>query len=251
MKKLSLLAVTLLFAASIVVPVGATSHLAGKVIALDAGHGGTELGAQYPANAGDSAQIFEKDVNLATVYALKAILEASGATVVLTRVNDETLSSRKERVASANAQCEELGGKRCDVLVSIHHNGSVDSTYNGTLVIYNEKRDIPLAESIHDSLIISLGLDDEGYLHGGYGMTVFGRTVSVITEGYYITNDDEAQMYLAGESFNTPDGYSVLIGSRVNQEAQAIHDGIANYFNSKGSDEDSGDKGNNGKKPNK
>jgi len=34
--------------------------VSGKVIALDAGHGGTSLGAQYPANSGSNGQIFEK-----------------------------------------------------------------------------------------------------------------------------------------------------------------------------------------------
>ena len=48
--------------------------LHGKIIALDAGHGGTECGAQYPANSGCSSQILEKDVNLALVYALKSKL---------------------------------------------------------------------------------------------------------------------------------------------------------------------------------
>ena len=48
--------------------------LQGKLIALDAGHGGSEWGAQYPS--GEKATIYEKDVNLAVVYALKTKLEA-------------------------------------------------------------------------------------------------------------------------------------------------------------------------------
>ena len=49
-------------------PVGAASPVAGKVIALDAGHGGTETGA---INVNVSPVVMEKDVNLAVVYKLK------------------------------------------------------------------------------------------------------------------------------------------------------------------------------------
>lgn len=189
----------------------AAGPLTGITIALDAGHGGTEIGA-YNA----TWDVAEKDINLDVVYALKAKLEASGASIVLTREGDETLSSRRGRVNLATERCKAVSGEKCNALISVHHNGSTDNTHDGTLVIYNEKKDIPLATAIHDTLIAGLGLNDEGYLHGGYGMTVYGNTVSALTEGYYVTNDWEAEQY--------------LLGNRVDIEAQAIHDGIINYF---------------------
>jgi hypothetical protein len=70
-------------------------------------------------------------------------------------------------------------------------------------------------------------------LNGGYGMTVYKNLVSAITEAYYITNDKEAAQYLLGTPFVTPSGYTVLIGERVNQEAQAQLEGISAYFVSK------------------
>jgi len=50
--------------------------LAGKKVVLDAGHGGSDTGA---SNAGYNRK--EKDQNLGVAYKLKALLEASGATV--------------------------------------------------------------------------------------------------------------------------------------------------------------------------
>lgn len=191
----------------------AATSVTGKLIALDAGHGGTETGA---VNTTYGAA--EKDVNLNVVLALKAKLEADGATVVLTREGDETLDSRKSRVDLAIEKCQALTGRKCDALVSIHHNGNADPSHDGTLVIYNEKQDIPLARKLHDSLIAGLGLPDEGYLHGGYGMTVYGHLVSALTEAYYITSDQEAQMYLAG--------------TRTPQEVEALYSGLVNYFGS-------------------
>jgi len=193
---------------------GATP-VTGKLIALDAGHGGTETGAYNAAY-----NVYEKDVNLDVVLALKAKLEADSANVVLTREGDETMDSRKSRVDLAIEKCNTLYGRKCDILVSVHHNGNSDPTHDGTLVIYNEKKDIPLARALHDALIAGLGLNDEGYLHGGYGMTVYGNLVSAITEAYYITNNDEAQAWKAG--------------TRTTQEVKALYTGLINYFSSSG-----------------
>jgi len=196
-----------------------------KIVALDAGHGGTETGA-----VNQTYGVQEKDLNLAVVYKLRELLEASGYKVVLTREGDETLSSRKSRVDYAIEKCKQIYGRKCDILVSVHHNGSSNSGHDGTLVIYNEKQDKPLATALHNVLVPLTG-NDEGYLNGGYGMTVYGHLVSALTEAYYITDDAEANLYLQGTPFATPSGYQVLIGDRVLQEAQAQLAGINNYFN--------------------
>ena len=117
--------------------VSAAAPFDGKLIALDAGHGGSETGA---VNATYGVQ--EKDVNLAVALALRDKLVAAGAQVFMTRTTDETISSRKNRVAAVNDQCIAAGGRKCDVLVSIHHNGNSSSSHDGTLTIYNEKQDV-------------------------------------------------------------------------------------------------------------
>lgn len=189
-----------------------TNPLAGKLIALDAGHGGSETGAVNLTHV-----VAEKDVNIDVVRALKTKLEGAGVTVVLTREGDETLPSRKERVQMAMDKCLATAlARKCDLLISVHHNGSADPLHNGTLAIYNEKQDIPLATALHDALIAGLGLQDEGYLSGGYGITVYNHLVSALTEAYYITNDAEAERYLAG--------------ARVTEEVDAQFLGLTNYF---------------------
>ncbi|HBT81424.1 hypothetical protein A3B26_03310 [Candidatus Giovannonibacteria bacterium RIFCSPLOWO2_01_FULL_48_47] len=195
-----------------------TNPLEGKVIALDAGHGNGETGAvnkKYGAT--------EADVNWDVVVALESKLTAQGAKVVIA----ERLSTRRDRVADAVDKCQTLYGRKCDALVSIHHNGNDDPGHDGTLVIYNEKQDIPLAQKLHDALLPLTGID-EGYLHGGYGMTVYKNLVSVITEAYYITNDEKAARYL--NDLNA-DGISNL----VIEEADAQVAGLADYFASQSS----------------
>jgi len=192
-----------------------TNPLAGKIIALDAGHGGGESGA-----VNQTYQVAEADVNGDVVIALEAKLAAEGANVVIA----DRLSTRRDRVADAVNKCQAIYGRKCDVLISVHHNGNTDQTHDGTLVIYNEKQDIPLAQALHDSLL-PLTNNDEGYLHGGYGITVYKNLVSALTEAYYITNDEKAARYL--NDLNA-DGVSNL----VLEEADAQVKGISDYFTS-------------------
>ena len=194
--------------------------LEGKIIALDAGHGGDDPGA-----INKTYNITEADVNLAVVYELKRMLELNGADVVLTREEDETIISRRDRVAIAEQKCAELGGE-CDVLVSVHHNGSDDPEHDGTMVIYNERPEKSLAISLHDALIDEFKLADEGYENGGYGMTVF-FTPATITEAYYITNDWEAQQHLNVDD-NDDNNNGVI--DRVEEEANALYSGLSGYF---------------------
>lgn len=228
-------------------------NLEGKIIVLDAGHGG-----EYPGAVNKAYNIVEKDVNLAVVYELKKMLEVNKAHVVLTRECDETILSRRDRVAIAEQKCADEFEKECDVLVSVHHNGSDNPEHNGTMVIYNEMPEKSLAISLHDKLLESLFDDesafDEGYENGGYGMTVF-FTPATITEAYYITNDCEAELFINGTVSNNEKCPSNIYGgiiekntvdfscnendtsrefshgsNRVKQEALALYEGILNYF---------------------
>ncbi|MEK7099113.1 MAG: N-acetylmuramoyl-L-alanine amidase [Patescibacteria group bacterium] len=219
MKKITFLSVAfaLALATGNFVAVAETNPLAGKIIALDAGHNDVEYGA---SNIIDEKLITEAEVNWDVVQALETKLKNTyGAYVVVA----ERFSTRRDRVNDAVAKCAALDvtgdgvadNKKCDVLVSVHHNGNTDPTHDGTLTIYTQNSDKPLAQALHDSLL-PLTNQDEGMLNGGYGMTVYKNLVSTITEAYYITNDDEARLWLSG--------------TRTPQEVDAQIAGLSNYF---------------------
>lgn len=92
------------------------------------------------------------------------------------------------------------------------------------MVIYNELPEKTLAISLHDALIDEFGLIDEGYENGGYGMTVF-FTPATITEAYYITNDQEAKHH-----YDEIDVDENGIIDRVEEEANALYNGLSEYF---------------------
>lgn len=238
MKKLTFLSVALALALATgnFVAVADTNPLAGKIIALDAGHDAVDYGA---SNIIDGVLVKEADVNWDVVQALETKLENTyGAHVVVAT----RYSTRRDRVNDAVAKCAALDldgvvgadNRKCDVLVSVHHNGSTEPTHDGTLTIYTQNSDKPLAQSLLNALWPLTG-SNEGMLNGGYGMTVYKNLVSAITEAYYITNDCEAELYLYSKGSKTDisqsckdSGYTLT--NRINQEVDAQVAGLTNYF---------------------
>lgn len=125
------------------------------IIAIDAGHGGSDKGASYGG-------IDEKAINLKIAKYLKTYLEDYiGVQVYLTRSTD-TYVALTDRVSKASK-------KGADVFVSIHNNSSTNAETGGSMVFYPNASYRPdigeeggqLAESILEKLT-ALGLNDLG-----------------------------------------------------------------------------------------
>ncbi|MCL1821119.1 MAG: N-acetylmuramoyl-L-alanine amidase, partial [Oscillospiraceae bacterium] len=95
---------------------GGDKPLAGIHILLDPGHGGTDTGAIGPLGAA----LAEKHMNLALAHKMKAVLEAQGAEVSLTRTGDTspTLTDRLEISRRL----------RPDLFLSLHTDSVAEST---------------------------------------------------------------------------------------------------------------------------
>src|SRR4030065_937927 len=89
---------------------------------LDAGHGGRDTGAI-------GFGFYEKTANLDIALRVKSKLESSGFIVVMTRTDDST-HSLDEIVNMANSS-------GADLFVSIHNNGAVSASANGTETYWN------------------------------------------------------------------------------------------------------------------
>ncbi len=91
--------------------------MTGVVVVLDPGHGGTDTGA--PSVLGASGP-YERDVNLADAQMLKMRLEQLGATVTLTRTDNDTTLSLYDRMETAQNILP-------DFFMSMHHNSVAES----------------------------------------------------------------------------------------------------------------------------
>ena len=203
-KSISIFVLALLIA----LPVSAATPLTGKIIALDAGHGNGETGAVGVCNG---VEVIEADLNVAVRAELKALIEAGEGTVH----EVAQLSSRQDRVADA----ESAGS---DVLISIHHNGSSNTSADYTQSFVTQRNDKIFAGYIHPKLVDALQLPNKGIKNDGYGMTVYGSLPGVLTESYFITNTDAVCDFLDYQSGAT--------NTRVQKEAQAMYDGLVAYF---------------------
>ena len=111
--------------------------LLGKVIYLDAGHGGLDPGTVYK-------NIYEKDINLSIVKKLQTVLEEEGAIVYLTRYGDYDLSknytaSRKK--SDLNNRAKIINESNADLYISIHLNSISSSAWSGAQVFYDDVND--------------------------------------------------------------------------------------------------------------
>jgi len=176
------------------------------LIAVDAGHGGSEYGA-----IGCCADK-EKDINLAIAKNLSAELKAREADVVMTRDYDMDVTLQ-DRVKLAQE-------KDATILVSIHANALPDGAdpikNRGTSVYYYHNQAKPLAESILTSMTTQLGTQNDKVRQGSLALVRPTASVSVLIEVAYIIN---------------PDDYALLLDKDFQANcAKAIADGIENYL---------------------
>ncbi len=160
-----------------------------KVVVIDAGHGGKASGAVKQG-------IYEKDIDLAIVKQLKAIMDADtehNIGVYYTRTDDSN-PSFDERVQLANKA-------HANLFISIHNNSTKSgrfSSISGTAVMYDEQKEDEqlgtkhLAEICLDEVTSALGSINKGLVPGNeiYIIRTSEVPVALIEVGF-MTNQQE------------------------------------------------------------
>jgi N-acetylmuramoyl-L-alanine amidase len=153
--------------------------LAGRRIVVDPGH--PPLGATGPTG------LTEAEANLSVALELRGVLESAGATVLMTRVNDQSLDLWP-RIRFADSVDAEI-------LISIHNNALPDGvnpwTNNGASVFYNHPRSLPLAQAIQEALVKRLGVRDLGAARGDLALVRPTWMPAVLTEGLFMMLPDQ------------------------------------------------------------
>jgi len=188
------------------------THLKGKTIAIDPGHGGSDPGAI------GSSGLKEKDVNINVGLLTANLLRQNGAEVVLTRSTDAyvDLYQRTEIAAKGGA----------DVFVSIHMNAHPKRGYSGTSTYYrrdnisvlgvSQADNRLLAQQVHSQLMQSLNRRDVGIKQANFVVLRTAAMPAVLVEASFISNLEE-------EKLLSTDSYRAKI-------AEAIAKGLAHYF---------------------
>lgn len=135
-----------------------SGRLSGKIIVVDAGHGGSDPGAIGKLSTfNGTITVYESDLTLTYASALKDELENEGATVIMTRDDDYYvgINDRWKIATRANA----------DAFISIHFDWI--KAPDGNMSFYGQDRpqDKTFATILHNSVV-----QDPSYLLGDRGV---------------------------------------------------------------------------------
>ena len=203
---------------------------AGRVVVLDAGHGGWD-----PGRVGAGAD--EKDVNLAITRRVQEYLEAAGAVVLLTRNADEALAKGKTDDLAGRAALAREG----EVFVSIHQNSYPSPGVKGAQTFYpaGDEAGKALATCIQVQLVAEV--DPQNHRqpkeNGSYYLFQAVSVPAVIVECGFLSNPEEAGR-LSDPDYQSRVAWAVYRGildyfEQTGAESGAKRTGILEYFKGK------------------
>lgn len=180
--------------------------LLGKVIVVDAGHGGFDPGA-----IGISG-VQEKDVNLAISRRLADLLRQVGATVVETRVEDCALAETKRADIQRRVQIAEENG--AELFITVQANSIPQGQYRGAQVFYagGSVEGQGLSEAIQQSMAAVLKNTDRK-AKSIENIYVVNRLAipSVVVETGFLSNAEEEAL-LADSRYQQLAAYAIFLG---------------------------------------
>ncbi len=197
-------------------PTGANT---GKIIVIDAGHGGND-----PGKIGLNDTL-EKDINLQISKKLGAYLRGKGYTVIFTRTSDCMLGeagAANKKTADMKERINIMNQEQADLVISIHQNSYPDQSIRGAQCFYYHlsEESMALAEYLQKALIKISDNNNRRQAKSNDNYYILKNTTcpAVIVECGFLSNPEEAELL-------TTDSYQKKI-------ALSIATGIESYFNS-------------------
>ncbi len=159
-------------------------NLRNLTIAVDAGHGGDNIGT-----TGLRTHIKEKDYTLLIAHELRKELELKKANVIMTRTKDTTLSM-PERLSFLKQQ-------NPDLLISIHLNSASSDTTQGVSTYYRYIGFKPLSVAVLNS-VEKAGLKEFGNI-GSFNFSLSGPTEypNCLVEVAFLSNPEDEKKILS------------------------------------------------------
>ena len=171
-----------------------TRHLKGFKICLDPGHGGQ---GHVPDYKRGPTGVREAEVNLQVAFHLREMLQAVGATVIMTRVDDSYVSlPMRSQIANENG---------ADFFISLHHNGIDNPKVNYTSTWYHgdaddSRQSLDLARYIQQGVSDALQLptspaaglySDKLITASGFGVLRLTECPAVLCEASFLSHPEE------------------------------------------------------------
>ena len=195
-----------------VIHVSSSQLLNQRVIVLDPGHGGLDNGASI-------AGVDEDESNLEISFALKEELESRGATVYMTRTDDQDMTRRDYNYSKQDdmyLRALKIDEYQPDLFLSIHLNSSNSSAWGSQVFYYKKSEDGKrLADSIHNQM-----------------KTLTGTRKNISSSSFYILRATQSLGVLIECGFlsNANERGQLKSRSYHKKLATVISDGIQDYF---------------------
>ena len=187
--------------------------IAGKIITLDAGHGGSDPGAIGPSG------LKEKEITLAIARLLEEELEKKGAKVFMTRTRDvDVYGPNASDVQELQARVNVGERNNSDIFVSLHINSSVNKNVGGFSTYYFPKtaNDLRLAQAVQKQLTANFGVADMGVRQANFYVIKRISMPAVLLEMCFISNPEEEKL-MQGKWFQK-------------KAAKMVAEGLEKYF---------------------
>ena len=164
-------------------------------IVIDPGHGGPDPGKISPSG------ILEKDINLQISSTLKTLLKNRGYNVIMTRYDDNDLSSENSKHTKVDDLAKRVSIMSQDdvsLVVSIHQNSYTQESVKGPQVFYykDSAEGKKLAASIQEAFDLVIGDENTRTIkpNGEYYLLVHSPMPLVICECGFLSNWEEAKL---------------------------------------------------------
>jgi len=183
--------------------------LKGKVIVVDAGHGGSDSGA-----VGQNG-LMEKDVTLKVALALEKHLTKAGVNVLMTRKKDTDVAHSYATTGEELQARVDVGNKNdADLFLSIHIDSFVSPDANGTSVFIYD--DTYLGKCLYDKLITHLKRKERGVKFANFYVLRHTVMPASLVELMFISNEEEEKLLREEET--------------IEKAALALYEGLRTYF---------------------
>lgn len=179
----------------------------GKLIVIDPGHGGSDIGAAHNGLA-------EAMLNLDISKRLRSLLVARGWQVKLTRDGDSDVygvnASAHDELQARDDVANEANAR---MFISLHTNSFTSSSLNGTTTYYFNPDSYALASAVHARLAAALPTKDDGIRKENFYVIHHAKMPSILIETAFLSNLADAAL-LKSESFLQSVAVSIADGVR-------------------------------------
>ena len=195
----------------------------GRVIIIDAGHGGEDSGATGVDG------VKEKDLNLSVANELGSVLSERGYTVVYTRTEDKMLYTEEQNIKGLRKindlknRCAVAEKYEDPIFISIHMNFFGAEKYSGLQVYYSDgaEESRKLASSIQAKVRETVQNDNDRVVKNGKGLYLLDNcsATTVIVECGFLSNAEECRR-LSEKEYQKELSFAIFCGIIEYMEGQ-------------------------------